>query len=426
MTKPLAGAPQVAPSDGGHDSLHAWERWAPAWNGVFFGLLGVSTALALADPQTSGARRAAIASLALALAGWYWIWAVRRQVWKRPLLQVIAYLAGAATLWTLLLVLHESFFIVAFSAYAQVFGFLPSPRSAVPGAVVLTALLLVMQGVRTEHPTPAPFLIAVSSAAAGILLSLWVDAIIRQSQDRHRLIEELEATRAELAIAERQAGTLSERQRLAGEIHDTLAQGFTSIVTLLEATEADLAPGQLRARRHLSLALDTARDNLGEARRFVWALQPEALERTSLSAALDRLGERLEDEAGVVSRVVVTGTPRSLSPQAEIVLLRAAQEGLANVRKHARANEAVLTLSYVGDRVILDVTDDGLGFDVAGADSRATGLTGGQGLRGLELRLAVLGGTLDIESTPGEGTALVAQLPIDPAGDEPDEQMVLQ
>ncbi len=416
MTKALAGRLRQHPpsAEAVPDPVHAWEKWAPAWHGMFFGLLGVASALALADPQTSWARRAAIALLALTLAGWYWLWVVHRSIWDRPVLQVVAYLVGAATLWVLLLLLHEVFFILAFSAYAQVFGFLPSPRSSIPGSVVLTALLAVMQWAGTEDPTPAPFVIAVSAAAAGILLSLWIDAIIGQSQERHRLIGELEATRAELATAERQAGTLEERQRLAGEIHDTLAQGFTSIVTLLEATEAELAPGQATVRRHLGQALDTARDNLGEARRLVWALQPEALERTSLPEALDRLGERLQDEAGVVTRVVVTGTRRPLSTQAEIVLLRAAQEGLANIRKHARASEAVMTLSYVGDRVILDVTDNGCGFD-AGAvkGGRGGDLSGGLGLRGLEARLSGVGGALDVESALGEGTVLVAQLPLD-------------
>ncbi|MCA1690978.1 MAG: sensor histidine kinase [Actinobacteria bacterium] len=407
-------------------TVHAWERWAPAWHGAFFLLLGLSSVLALADPHTSWARRGAILALAVPLAGWYWGWAVRGPIWNRPFLHVLAYLAGAATLWVLLLLLHEAFFILAFSAYAQVFGFLPSPRSAIPGAVVLTTVLLVMQGTKSEKATPGPFVVAVAAAGAGILLSLWVDAIMRQSQDRHRLIEELEATRAELAVAERQAGTLGERQRLAREIHDTLAQGVTSVVTLLEATEAELAPGQDVARRHLGHALRTARDTLAEARRFVWALQPKALDRGSLAEALGRLAETLADETGMTARLLVTGPPQPLSAQAEIALLRAAQEGTANIRKHARATEAVLTLSYLDDRAILDVRDDGRGFDaaaVAAGGPRAE-VAGGLGLPGLKARLAMLGGGLDVESTPGEGTVLVAQVPIGAAGPGPESGAV--
>ncbi|CAN5176152.1 hypothetical protein BH18ACT4_BH18ACT4_14320 [soil metagenome] len=87
----------------------------------------------------------------------------------------------------------------------------------------------------------------------------------------------------------------------------------------------------------------------------MWGLQPEALTQSSLADALDRLAERLQDETGVAARLAVTGTPRSLSAQAEIALLRAGQEGLTNIRKHARATQVVVTLSYMGDRVILDV-----------------------------------------------------------------------
>lgn len=421
MTKPLALAAHAAPSRGGRpDDVHAWERWASAWHGVFFLLLGLGTTLALTDPNTSGARRGAVVVLALLLAGWYWWWAIHGVIWARSLRQIVAYLVGAATLWVLLLALHEAFFILAFSAYVQVFGFLPSPRSTIPGAVTLTALLAVVQSASIDDPTAAPLLIGVSAAAAGILLSLWIDAIVVQSQDRHRLIEELDATRAELAAAERIAGTMEERHRLANEIHDTLAQGFTSIVTLLEAADAELAPGHAPARRHLGHALRTARDNLAEARRFVWALQPEALSGHSLVDALERLVERHQHETGVTTRVAVSGPPQALCPPAEIALLRAAQEGLANVRKHAQASEVVLTLSYVGDRVILDVSDDGRGFDAAGRGARAGDLSGGLGLRGLEARLAMLDGALEVESTPGEGTVLVAQLPLPAAADEHD------
>jgi len=386
---------------------------------VFFVLLGLASALALADPHTSWGQRSGISALAVVLAGWYGLWAIRRRVWSSPLLHVVAYLAGAATLWVLLLVLHEAFFLVAFSGYAQVFGFLPSPRSAIPGAVVLTAALMVIQGTTTEDPAPAPFLIAVAAAGGGILLSLWVDAIIRQSQERHRLIQDLEAARADLAAAEREAGTLEERQRLAHEIHDTLAQGFTSIVTLLEASDAELPSGHVNARRHLQHALRTARDNLAESRRFVWALQPEALNRTSLPEALDRLGARLQQETEVATRVVVSGSPRPLPTATEIALLRAAQEGLANIRSHARADEVVLTLSYLGDRVILDIRDDGRGFDTDDVEHGAGDLVGGHGLRGLKARIGALGGVLDVESTPGEGTTLVAQLPLVDAEPEP-------
>ena len=286
--------------------------------------------------------------------------------------------------------------------------------------MILSGALLAMELLDAGKPSALSLLIALLSAGVFILCWLWVDAIMRQSQDRHRLIEELEATRAELATAERQAGMLGERQRLAQEIHDTLAQGVTSVITLLEATEAELAAGQATARRHLGHALRTARDTLAESRRFVWALQPEALDQDSLTEALGRLAGTLADETGMTARFLVTGDPHPMGPPVELALLRAAQEGTSNIRKHARAGEAVLTLSYLDDRVILDVRDDGCGFDAAAADAHRADVSSGLGLRGLRARLAVLGGGLKVESAHGEGTVLVAQVPIGTAGTQMD------
>jgi signal transduction histidine kinase len=416
MTEPVATAsPAETPLDG-RASVHAWERWVPAWHAVFYGVLGVAMVLALGDPATSAAGRAGVAALGALLGAWYWLWVVRRRIWTLPVLQVLAYFAGAAALWLSLVSLNEAFFLLAFSAYQQVFSYLPSPRPVIAGVIVLTGLLLAMEFLDAGQPSALSLLIALLAAGLCVLCSLWVDAIMRQSQDRHRLIEELEATRAELAAAERKAGMLGERQRLAHEIHDSLAQGVTSVVTLLEAAEAELGSGQATARRHLGHALRTARDTLAEARRFVWALQPEALDQNSLAEALGRLAETLADETGMTARFLVTGNPQALGAQVELALLRAAQEGTANIRKHAWAGEAVLTLSYLDDRVMLDIRDDGRGFDVVGADARKADGGGGLGLRGLRARLAVLGGELDVESAPGDGTVLVAQAPIGATG----------
>jgi signal transduction histidine kinase len=419
MANPAAEPSSAEASPGGRASVHAWERWVPAWHGVFYGVLGLATVLALADPATSRSARTAISALGLLLAGWYWLWVVERRIWTLPIRQVLAYFAGAAALWLALVSLNEAFFLIAFSAYQQVLSYLPSPRSAIPGVVVLSGLLLAMEIFDAgQQPSALSLLIALLSAGLVILCSLWVDAIMRQSQDRHRLIEELEETRAELAAAERQAGILGERQRLAHEIHDTLAQGVISIVTLLEATEAELGPGPGAARRHLDHALRTARDTVAEARRFVWALQPQALDRGSLAEALGRLAETLADETGMTARFLVTGAPHPLAAQAEIALLRAAQEGTANIRNHAEASEAVLTLSYLDDRVMLDVRDDGRGFDADATRGHRGDVSGGLGLRGLTARLEMLGGGLEVESAPGEGTVLVAQVPIGAAGPE--------
>lgn len=213
----------------------------------------------------------------------------------------------------------------------------------------------------------------------------------------------------------RHSGMMSERRRLAHEIHDTLIQGFASIVMNLEAAEGALGENPAQAHRHLDEARRTARESMDEARRMVWALRPEALEGASLSEAFSRLATRWSEANGVQAEVTVTGSPRRLPPETEVTLLRVAQEALANVRKHAAASRVVLTLSYMQDRVTLDAQDDGVGFGAVsrnGSDSvlNENGL-GGFGLRAMRERVEHNGGRLLIESGPGRGTALVAELP---------------
>ena len=212
----------------------------------------------------------------------------------------------------------------------------------------------------------------------------------------------------------RRSAELGERKRLAHEIHDTLIQGFASIVMNLEAAEGSMERNPASALSHMGEARSTARENLAEARRIVWALQPEALAHAPLPEALARLAKKWSERRGPTAGVTVTGTPRPLSPEIEVTLLRAAQEALTNIRKHARANRAVLTLSYMEDRVSLDVRDDGVGFDPNDAIS-AKGGASGFGLKAMRERVERSGGALLVESGPGRGTALVVELPV-PAG----------
>ena len=214
--------------------------------------------------------------------------------------------------------------------------------------------------------------------------------------------------------AGRQAGVLRERQRMAHEIHDTLAQGFTSIVMNLEAAEGDVPPSSTRAQHHLDQARLTARESLTEARRIVWALRPEALENVSLLEALGRLTERWSAESGISAGVSTTGTPCPRPSEVEAALFRVAQEALNNVRKHAEgASRVALTLSYMGEAVVLDVRGDGAGFDAAREAERVRDReSGGFGLKGMRERVEGVGGVLSVESASGEGSTLTVELPV--------------
>jgi signal transduction histidine kinase len=205
---------------------------------------------------------------------------------------------------------------------------------------------------------------------------------------------------------------------MAQEIHDTLAQGFTSIVMNLEAAEGVLPPDSTRVRHYLDQARHTARESLTEARGLVWALQPEALKSASLPEALGRLVERWSKESGTTADVNVAGTPCPLSPKIETTLFRTAQEALANVRKHAHASRVALTLSYIGDTVVLDARDDGVGFDPLLIDTEKRDRTsGGFGLKGMRERVEQVGGSLSVESASREGSTLVVELPMTAAKD---------
>ena len=229
----------------------------------------------------------------------------------------------------------------------------------------------------------------------------WIERIIEQSKERQVLLEQLESTRTELAAAHREAGVGAERQRLAGEIHDTLAQGFMSIVLLAQAARASAGTGP--AQGYLDAIERTARENLAEARALVAELAPPALAAGSLPAAASRLVERLGVEVGLDARLVVEGTPRSLDPERDVALLRALQEGLANVRRHASAAHVAVSLDYGASTVVLALRDDGCGFDPS-TDAASAGF----GLGGMRTRLELVGGSADVRSAPGEGTVVRA------------------
>ncbi|MEU6077828.1 sensor histidine kinase [Micromonospora sp. NPDC047074] len=227
-------------------------------------------------------------------------------------------------------------------------------------------------------------------------------------------LEENAGLHAQLLVQAREAGVLDERQRMAREIHDTLAQGLAGILTQLQAAEQTLdEPPTLR--RHMTNAMNLARESLTEARRTVHAVEPEALAEARLPDAISDVTRRWSEVNDIDAALTTTGDPRPMHAEVEVTLLRAAQEALTNVAKHAKASRVGLTLSYMEDLVTLDVRDDGVGFEPN--TKRANGSTnGGFGLAGMRQRVQRLAGRLDIESEPGGGTAISASVPAIPAG----------
>ena len=381
----------------------------PTWHLVFYGVLIVSTVFALTDTTRPVTLRLLCAGLSLLFGFWYAymiIW--HDQWWRRPRPMLI-YAIGAMVLTFILMQLQPAYSAMAYALCGQLFGILPVGWAIVCVGMLLLSLLWRQAQLNGQSILADPGL-ALNYLFVGVVASifgLWANAIIRESRSRQELID----AQSDLAAAERQAGILEERQRLAREIHDTLAQGLTSIVMHLEAAEEALAQDSSAAQQHLNQARQTARDSLTEARRFVWALRPESLERDHLPKAITRVAEHWAEEQHLPVHTHVTGTLRSLPPEIEVTLLRAAQEALANVSKHARASEVTLTLSYMNDVVALDIQDNGSGFDQSPAATTPDG--DNFGLVAMRQRVEQWGGTLTIESARQEGTTLAIEIPVD-------------
>lgn len=228
------------------------------------------------------------------------------------------------------------------------------------------------------------------------------------------------ALHAQLLVQAREAGVQDERERMAREIHDTLAQGLAGILAQLQAAEQTL-PEEAPERRQVSTAIALAREGLSEARRTVHAVEPQVLAEARLPEVIQEAVARWSETHGVTAVLTTTGYARPLHTEVEVTLLRAAQEALANVAKHARARRVVLTLTYMEDEVTLDVLDDGIGFELAAVRALVTSGTapdGGFGLAAMRQRVQRLSGRLAVESEPGGGTAISATVPAIPAGED--------
>ncbi|MEU1146865.1 sensor histidine kinase [Streptomyces sp. NPDC005863] len=322
------------------------------------------------------------------------------------------WLGTVGTCWLVLLVLSPDAVWVAFPLYFLQLHLLP--RRTALAAVAATAAAAIAGYAAHQHSFSPAMAIGPALGAAVAVAVVWgYQALYRESEHRRRLIEELTATRADLATAQHTAGVLAERDRLAREIHDTTAQGLASIQLLLRAADRALPHAPENAARYVDQARQAAVDNLAEARRFVAALTPPTLEGTTLAGALERLCSTTSARHGITARFHLTGDPAPLTTAHEVALLRIAQSALANTVQHAEASAVDVTLSCLDEHVALDVVDDGRGFDPALLPSPDPE-TGGFGLAAMRARTQALGGTLTIESDPGHGTALAVQLPFTP------------
>lgn len=208
----------------------------------------------------------------------------------------------------------------------------------------------------------------------------------------------------------RELAVLEERNRMAREIHDTLAQGFTGIVLQLEAADQALEGPAAEVADHLVRAKGLARESLQEARRSVWGLVPHALEHDTLEEALRKRVEQVNASGPARASFRLSGPPRVLPADAQAAVLRICQESLTNATRHANAGDVAVDLSFDSTEVRLRVQDDGRGFDID--EVKANHKNRGFGLLGMEQRVRLLGGTFSIKSQKGHGTTVEVQVPV--------------
>lgn len=389
-------APGTTPSGTG-----LWVRTVPGWHAAF-GLFVAIAGLVLAVGDHPDRPVAAVA--VGVVAGTYLLVgpAAARHRDRRARIYLAALVVGLAVA----LAGAPSLSFLLFIAFPQTWLFTDSRRegTAWTVAVALAGLVGMTLGYGDSVRTVDIAVSMVVSVAFTCVLGIWIWQVVSQSEERADLITELESTRAELAAAHHEAGVMAERTRLAADIHDTLAQGFTGIVLLAQSAAAGEPGGP--ARRQLELIEASAREGLAEARTLVAAMSPVGLEGATLEEALHRLAERVSRESGVTVTVAVTDGPRALPAAQQVVLLRAAQEALGNVRKHAGAHRAQVLLSGADGTATLEVSDDGVGITPQDVDA-ATGF----GLAGTRRRVEEAGGVFEVVGRPGGGTRLRVAVP---------------
>ncbi|MHA7986590.1 sensor histidine kinase [Rathayibacter sp. CAU 1779] len=337
-----------------------------------------------------------------------------RPAGRRSIRTMAVFVAVLLAIFTSLVFFAPWYGVLAVAGYIYSFAVVPWPWRLL-SVSVCAVLAGTAQASAAPKNTVAGLLVyaaVVGLNVVALCLFAWIywRAGV-QSEQRRLALEENERLREQVVGQAREAGIQAERQRMAGELHDTVAQGLVGIVTQLEAA-VQVPSDRSDHARHLEAATVLARSSLVEARRAMLALDPGVGPGVSLAKALEAAVDEWATTHTVRADYTATGSERALNHDAEHALLRVVQEALSNVAKHARASRVGVTLTYLDDRVLVDVRDDGVGFD-PGSGSERNPLDGGYGLPAMRNRICQIGGRVEIESEPGRGTALSVALPVD-------------
>ncbi|WAC51146.1 MULTISPECIES: sensor histidine kinase [Frigoribacterium] len=390
------------------------EAAAPARSGTAISMrwwdaglaITVVVMVVLATTSSSGRVTASFVAVGLLVLTWF---ALARPVVRRAVallsLPTVTAVAALVVVGGVTVAATPELAVVQAFLMPLIWTLLPGTRSAIVANVCLCVAISIGFVVSLGWSAEALATAATSeglSLVFSIALGMWITTIAGVGVERGRLLDELREAQAELAARHRDAGTSTERERLAREIHDTIAQSLTGVVMLAQQTRGALAAGDLTTtRERLDVIEAAAREALTEARTLVAATASTGPAGTDVAAALHRLGERFERESGI--GITVDAVDVDLPRDLQVVLVRCTQEALANVRKHSASTSARVTLTATDGTAVLVVSDDGTGFDTAVAST-------GFGLDGLRERLELSGGRLDV-SSDRDGTVVTAQVP---------------
>jgi signal transduction histidine kinase len=380
-------------------------EWHWLWDAyVVGGCLAGMMAVALLDDRVPGNVPLAITALTGLIV---WALTARRLVRRMNEFswRCVVFVTVAVALFFLALWAAPAAIAAVPAIYPLIFAPLPLPAAlVVTTAVNVAPLILALAVYGTRWPNlPIAVALTVVGVIAAPVIGIVIMTSMKQRARLASLVDELAASRAESSRLSREAGAATERERLAREIHDTLGQGFTSIVALAQAVEPELESDTAAAKRHVELIRETARENLAEARVMVAELIPTALHEGSLAGAVQRQCDRLAAETGIAVTMHMDDDLPPLGMATDVVLLRATQEAFANIRKHAQATTAAVELSKSDSGVQLTVSDNGIGL--------AEKHTEGFGLRGMRARAAQVGGTMAVSPTAGGGTTVTVEVP---------------
>ncbi|MDH3248227.1 MAG: sensor histidine kinase [Acidimicrobiia bacterium] len=398
----------------------SWERWVDtvfAW--LPYGLLVMSVALAQFESRDVSDR---LLTVGLSAMAGIWTWATFTRAGRPtriPQGTLRLYIVGFVII-AAVLVFHQTIFLIYGCAgffHAALLRPWPLVFVGIGAFAFVVHSHIVTTESSAEHWALYLGVVAIQTLTTGA--GLFAGERITEIADERRLalirlehaMEENAGLHDQLVVQAREAGILDERERMAGEIHDTIAQGLAGVITQIEATHQSWGDDQ-EMRRHLDTAAEIARQSLADARRSVRDIRPTELDGSRLPAAISEVARRWSTTAGVPVQFTGTGESRTLPTQIEVALLRAAQEALANVGKHAEAGRAGITLSFTDDSVVLDIRDDGVGFDTHGQLKRDS-----YGLTAMRRRVEQVDGEMHVESARGEGTAISVRVPTDASKD---------